>query len=121
MAELKRNMIELIVNPQEVAEGGEPEIKKYWTPAFISYEKTREAMELAAELEEKGNDPKGILTMLDKLENFTVEIYNNQFTVEELRRCLHAPDGLGELANQLRFISDGQQSETTKKFLAKKN
>src|SRR5690625_1850050 len=34
MANLKRNMMELIVNPEEVAEGGEPEIKKYWTPAF---------------------------------------------------------------------------------------
>ncbi len=35
MANLKRNMIELVGNPEEVLNGGEVEIQRFWTPPFL--------------------------------------------------------------------------------------
>jgi hypothetical protein len=119
MAELKRNMIELVVNPQEVAEGGEPEVKKYWTPAFIPFTKVREAMELAAELE-KG-ETENVAESMDKLADFVTDLYGGQFTKDELYNGLHAPSAIPVIQEQILFVAQGQQSQATKNFLAKKN
>ena len=119
MAELKRNMIELVVNPQEVAEGGEPELKKYWTPAFIPFTKVREAMELAAELE-KG-ETENVAESMDKLADFVTDLYGGQFTKDELYGGLHAPSAVQVLQEQILFIAQGQQSEGTLNFLRAKN
>ena len=119
MAELKRNMIELVVNPQEVAEGGEPEVKKYWTPAFIPFTKVREAMELASELEKGDTDDFG--KSVDKLVDFVTDVYGNQFTKDELYNGIHAPTAIETLQEQIMFIAQGQQSQSTKNFLEKKN
>lgn len=119
MAELKRNMIELVVNPQEVEEGGEPEIKKYWTPVFIPFTKVREAMDLATKLEKGDVGDYG--SLLDELAEFVTGVYGNQFTKDELYDGLHAPQAIEILQEQILFIAQGQQSESTKKFLAKKN
>lgn len=119
MANLKRNMIELVSNPQEFAEGGEPEIKKYWTPAFIPFTKVREAMQLAAELED--NDTSNFSESVDKLADFVTSVYGDQFTKDDLYNGLHAPDAISVIQEQVFFIAQGQQSDSTKKFLAKKN
>lgn len=113
-------MLELVTNPQEVAEGGEPEFKKYWTPPFITYAKTREAVSLAAKMDKEGNDTEKIGGIFDELENFVVELYDNKFTLDELRNGLHGPDALMTLSTQLRFVSDGVQSEGTQTFLKEK-
>lgn len=114
-------MMELVTNQEEIAEGGEPQFKKYWTPAFVSYQKTREAMSLAAKMQKEGDDPTKIIGLLDEIENFIVELYENKFTLEELRGGLHGPDAFPILIAQVHFISDGEQSSDTKKFLQEKN
>lgn len=119
MANLKRNMIELVVNPEEVVEGAEPEIKKYWTPAFIPFTKVREAMDLAAELEKAEGEEYS--SLIDKLADFIVSVYGKQFTKDDLYNGIHAPDAIKTFQEQIFFIAQGQQSEATKNFLAKKN
>lgn len=119
MANLKRNMIELVTNPQEVAEGGEPEVKKYWTPAFIPFTKVREAMSIAAEMESE--DTTDYSEFLDKLADYVTDLYGRQFTKDDLYNGLHAPDAVSVLQEQIFFIAQGQQSESTKDFLTKKN
>ena len=119
MANLKRNMIELIKNPEEVAQGAEVEIEKIWTPAFISLDVTYEAMDLMDKLEadEEMSGKEVLDLLLDFVGN---KIYNGQVTVDDLRKRLHAPDAIKTLQEQVLFIAQGQQSDATKSFLEKK-
>lgn len=123
MANLKRNMIELIKNPEEVINGGEVELEKYWTPPFIPLDVTYESMDLMAKLEKMDADgSEDVREMLDMLVDFTAnKVYGKQFTEEDLKNRLHAPDALETLQRQVMFIAQGQQTDETKKFLEKKN
>lgn len=116
MANLKRNMIELV---KEVKEG-EIVTEKYLTPPFIPFDVTYVAVELAEELQ----NPSSELSereILDRLVDFVAkEVYKDQFTSAELRSGLHAPDAAGVLQDQVMFIAQGQQNDETKKFLEKK-
>lgn len=119
MANLKRNMIELVKNPDEVLKGGEVEVEKYWTPAFIPFSVIRDAVQVQTEIE-KGDMTE--LEMIDKLADFVANnIYAGQFTKDDIYNRLHAPNGTDELQAQLMFVANGQQSDSTKKFLEKKN
>lgn len=123
MANLKRNLIELITNPEEAAEGAEVETKKYWTPAFIPMSVTYQAADLVTEIDgSNGEDKIGERELIGKLIDFVAnDIYKGQFTREELENGLHAPSAITTLQEQIVFISQGQQSDETKKFLEKKN
>ncbi|MCA1029360.1 hypothetical protein LCM23_25445 [Cytobacillus kochii] len=123
MANLKRNMIELVTNPEEAATGAEVETKKYWTPAFVPMSVTYQAADLITQIEKpKEGEEIGERELIEKLIEFTVnDIYKGQFTREELESGLHAPDAITTLQEQILFIAQGQQSESTKKFLEKKN
>lgn len=121
MANLKRNMIELIKNPDEVIKGGEPEFDKYWTSPFIPLDVTLEAVDFAEEIEAgdnvKGKESDAIL----KLAEFVArKIYNEQFTIDDIKTKLHAPNAIEELQSQILFIARGEQTDATKKFLEKK-
>jgi hypothetical protein len=116
MANLKRNMIELV---KEVKEG-EIVTEKYLTPVFIPFDVTYKAVDLASEWQDSGSK-KTEREMLDTLIDFVAnDVYNGQFTVTELKKGLHAPDAAKVLYDQVQFISQGQQDEETKKFLEKK-
>lgn len=119
MANLKRNMIELV---KEVKEG-EIVTEKYLTPIFIPFSVVYEAIDLTEEMD-KGEGNKNSLSekeMIDKLIDFVANrIYNKQFTKEELFNGLHAPDAIETLQRQIMFVAQGQQTDETKKFLAKK-
>lgn len=113
MANLKRNMIELI---KEVKEG-EIVTQKYLTPVFIPFSIIYEALDMI----EKINKSKKEKDLLDKMIDFVAtRIYNNQFTKEELFNGLHAPDASRILYEQILFITQGAQSDDTKKFLTSK-
>lgn len=116
MANLKRNMIELV---KEVKEG-EIVTEKYLTPVFIPLSVVYEAMDLTAELDNEDNKTSE-KDMIDKLLDFVAnKIYKDQFTKEDLTNGLHAPDAINALQAQILFIAQGQQTDETKKFLAEK-
>ncbi|MGE6894478.1 phage tail assembly chaperone G [Priestia flexa] len=120
MANLKRNTIELVQNLEEVLEGGEVELKKYWTPPFIPWRVTREATEMLAELQSATGSKKE-LEMVDKMADFVANrIYQGQFSVDDLYDRLHAPDAAATIYQQIQFITDGQQTDSKNVSPAKK-
>ncbi|WP_350300594.1 phage tail assembly chaperone G [Peribacillus frigoritolerans] len=119
MANLKRNMIELV---KEVKEG-EIVTEKHLTPIFIPFSVVYEAVDLTQEMEksEKEKNASSEKEMIDKLLEFVAnKIYNKQFTKEDLFNGLHAPDAIQTLQEQIIFVAQGRQTDETKKFLAKK-
>ncbi|PKR82562.1 phage tail assembly chaperone G [Heyndrickxia camelliae] len=113
MANLKRNMIELV---KEVKEG-EIVTEKFLTPIFIPLSVVYEAIDIIDETENISERE-----LIDKLLDFvTNRIYNKQFTKDDLINGLHAPNAMETLMEQVTFIAQGQQNEETKKFLAKKS
>lgn len=122
MANLKRNMIELVKNPDEVLKGGEAETEKYWTTPFLPMDVTYEAMDLMDKITAGDKDENASQRdLVDLLVDFTVKkIYGGQFTAKDLKKGLHAPDAITTLQGQVMFVAQGQQSDETKKFLAKK-
>lgn len=117
MANLKRNMIELVKNKEEVLNGGEVELERYWTPAFIPFTKVREAIQISQEME---SDDTSELEAIDKLASFIVDVYGKQFTKDELYDRIHAPDAIATMRENLEFIAGGQQSNETRTFLENK-
>lgn len=125
MANLKRNMIELIKNPEEAAKGEEPEIEKVWTPSFIPFRVSYEATKL--DMEFMNSEDKSELEMVDRLVDFVAdEIYDGKITKDDIFNRMHAPgsdDGksaLRTLQDQIVFASRGVQTGETKNFLKQK-
>lgn len=120
MANLKRHMIELV---EEVKEG-EVVTKKYLTPVFIPFSVVYEAIDMTHEIDQSEQEKTTATEkeVMDKLLDFVAtKVYNNQFTREQLFNGLHAPDAVQILQEQIIFVSQGQQNDETKKFLAKKS
>ncbi|OIK11975.1 hypothetical protein BIV60_17120 [Bacillus sp. MUM 116] len=120
MANLKRNMIELV---KEVKEG-EIITEKYLTPVFIPFSVVYEAMDMTQEIEksEENKSAASERELIEKLLDFVAnKVYNKQFTKEDLFNGLHAPDAIQTLQEQIIFVAQGRQNDETKKFLAEKN
>ncbi|MCC2250493.1 hypothetical protein JUJ52_11025 [Virgibacillus sp. AGTR] len=118
MANLKRNMLELVKNPEEVMNGGEVEIEKHWTPAFIPFRVCRDAIQLFDDLETDMEMSEA--DKFDKLADFVAnEIYAGKITKDDIYNRLHAPEGKDALYDQVLFVAHGQQSNDTKNYLAK--
>lgn len=112
---LKQNMIELV---KEVKDG-EVIMEKYFTPYFIPLSVTYQAINLHREWSKVNADNE--LEFIQKLVGFIAkEIYDNQFTKEQIEKGLHAPSAIDVLLEQLMFVTRGHQNDETKKFLAKK-
>jgi hypothetical protein len=106
-------MIEIV---KEVKEG-EIVTQKYLTPVFIPFSIIYEALDMIEEI----NEAKTEKDLLDKMIDFVAaRIYNNQFSKEELFNGLHAPDASRILYEQILFITQGAQSDDTKKYLTNK-
>ncbi|WP_026572502.1 phage tail assembly chaperone G [Bacillus sp. UNC438CL73TsuS30] len=120
MANLKRNMIELV---KEVKEG-EIVTKKYLTPVFIPFSVVYEAIDMTEQIDKSDSNKNASSEreLIDKLMDFVAnKIYKGQFTKEELFNGLHAPDAIQTLQEQIVFVAQGKQTDETKKFLAKKS
>lgn len=116
MANLKRNMIELV---KEVKEG-EIITEKFLTPPFIPLSVVYQAIDLNVESMKMTEENEK--EYVEKLADFVVnDIYKNQFTKEQLINGLHAPDAIKTLTEQVIFITRGRQTDETKKYLAKKD
>lgn len=122
MAKLSRTYIELVKNPDEVLNGGEAEIEKVWTPAFISWGTVRQAMQTLMEYE---NEAKSEFEVIDKMEEFVAnDVFGGKITVDDLRNRLHAPNAIQALKNIVEFVAYGdpeQEANETRAFLEKKN
>ena len=113
MANLKRNMIELVLEVKE----GEIVTKKYVTPVFIPLSVVYEAIDLMAELNSRKSG-QAEKDMIDKVLKFVAEkVYNNQFTRDDLFNYLHGPGAINELFMQVLFVARGEQTEEAKKYL----
>lgn len=125
MSKLKREMIELIKNPEGVNKGDEPEIEKVWTVPFISFGMSREAVTLLNDV--LGNTKISDDDKNDKIIDFLSEkAFGGKITKEDIYNRLPGP-GFNEKGNAqetlehiLFFIASGQQSDDTKNFLAEK-
>lgn len=125
MSNLKREMIELIKNPEEVNNGAEPEFEKVWTVPFISFKTSREAVSLLNDAignEEMSDDDKN-----DKITDFLAEnAFGNKITKNDLYNRLPGPgfkdrgNAQAVLEEVLMFVAGGGQSDSTKNFLAGK-
>lgn len=121
MAKLKRNMIKLVKNPEEAIKGAEIEFETFWTTPFLPASVTYEAMDLADQMDDEKN-PKTARETVDLLGTFISEkVYGGQFKLEDLQNRFHGPDLIKELQDQIYFVAQGQQTDETKNFLAKKN
>ena len=113
MANLKRNMIELILDVKE----GEIVTKKYVTPVFIPLSVVYEAIDVMADLSSRktGDAEKD---MIDNVLTFVSEkVYKNQFTRDDLFNGLHGPVAINELFMQVLFVARGEPTEEAKKYL----
>ncbi|APC48297.1 hypothetical protein BME96_09010 [Virgibacillus halodenitrificans] len=118
MANLKRNMLELVKNPEAIVKGEEPEIEKIWTPAFIPLRVARDAIQLYNDIDVEDMSE---FDKFDKIADFVAnEIFAGKITKDDIFNRLHAPGGKNVLMEQIIFIAQGQQSDDTKNFLAKK-
>ncbi|HCD6324573.1 TPA: hypothetical protein PIL09_001961 [Staphylococcus aureus] len=119
MAKLKRNIIQLVEDPK----ANEIKLQTYLTPHFISFEIVYEAMDLiyeAMDLIDDIEDENSTMKpreIADRLMDMVVKIYDNQFTVKDLKERMHAPDGMNALREQVIFITQGQQTEETRNFI----
>src|SRR5699024_10114436 len=124
MANLKRNMIELVKNPVEANKGGEIETERFWTPVHMTLKGMYEALDLYEEMAniESSKAKKSFRYAMDLMMDFIAnKAYNGQFTKDDLLERLHAPDARNTLQEQIGFIASGETSESTKNFLANKN
>ncbi|HCV8003435.1 hypothetical protein WMI10_10350 [Staphylococcus aureus] len=106
MAKLKRNIIQLVEDPK----ANEIKLQTYLTPHFISFEIVYEAMDLIDDIEDENSTMKP-REIADRLMDMVVKIYDNQFTVKDLKERMHA------LREQVIFITQGQQTEETRNFI----
>lgn len=123
MANLKRNMIKLVRNPKEAAKGAEIDFETFWTSPYIPASVVYEALDLADMLQdEKKMEKMKEKEVAELLEKFVVnKLYVDQFTSNDLRNKFHGPDYMKMLQEQVMFISQGQQNDETKNYLAKKS
>lgn len=121
---MKQNMIELVKEVKTAKDGEEQVVTEtYWSSSFIPAKLIYEANDIAEEFEEmEQGDMEAEKKAIDRLLTFLSEsVYGNKFTKTELWEGIHAPDLYKVLQEQLVFMTRGQQSEDTKKFLEKKN
>lgn len=126
MANLKRNMIELVKNPEGVNNGDEPELEKVWTPGFLSLRVARDATQLYNEL--VNDEDTSEFDKFDKMVDFVAnEIYAGKIKKDDIYDRMHAPgmEGAGSakenIEEQIIFAAQGMQSESTKVFLERKD
>ncbi len=109
---MKRNYIKLVKDPK----AKNITFETFVTPEFIPLRKVVEASALKkASKDSEADDMEIFVTMAD----FVSDIYNRQFTVDDILDRLHAPDAMEELQQQVEFIAQGHMSDERKKELAK--
>ncbi|MCF1633072.1 phage tail assembly chaperone G [Tetragenococcus koreensis] len=115
----KRNFIKLVQVDKKgnavTDTEGNAKYDTFITPTQIPFRKIYDAADLMDNQEEAKSTKENMDEMLDMV----VDIYNKQFTKNDLLDRLHAPDAVEELQQQIEFIAQGQLDDERKKELAK--
>lgn len=114
---MKRNFIKLVNNGEDVAKkNAEPKYDTFVTPSFIPLRKMYEATDVMEEMQSGKTSEK---QAFDMLMDMVVDIYEKQFTRDDVLDRLHSPDAMEELQQQVQFVSEGQMDDERKKELKK--
>lgn len=101
MAKQNQTMsIELVT---DVKDNGELVTKEYYTPNFIPFSKLMKATATLDKLEDKSE-----MEAMDEMMQVICDLYNNQFTTDQLMDGLHAPDAVRVIRENIEFISTGE-------------
>ena len=95
---------------------GNAKYDTFITPTQIPFRKIYDAADL---MDGEGEGDKSSKEGFDEMLDMVVDIYNNQFTKDDLLDRLHAPDAIEELQQQIQFIAQGQMDDERKKELAR--
>ena len=116
----KRNFIKLIQIDKKgnavTDSEGNAKFDTYITPTQIPFRKIYDAADL---MDGASDENTSALENIDQMLAMVVDIYNDQFTKDDLLDRLHSPDAVEELQQQIQFIAQGQMDEERKKELAK--
>ena len=113
----KRNFIKLVKLDDEgkakVNAEGNVQYETFITPTMIPFRKIYDATDLMDNSGEESSKKS-----MDEMLNMVVDIYNGQFTKDDLLDRLNAPDAVDELTQQIEFIASGAMDDERKKELA---
>ena len=96
----KQMSIELI---QEVKDNGELVTQEFKSPTFIPFSKLMKDTKQLEKLEDKSE-----MEAMDEMMQVICDLYNNQFTPDQLMDGLHAPDAVRVIRENIEFISTGE-------------
>lgn len=100
---LKQMQIELV---KDVKDNGELETEVFYSPKFIPFSKLIKATKTLEAVEDKPE-----MEAMDEMFQVVADLYNNQFTAQELMDGLHAPDAVKVIRENIEFISTGELPE----------
>ncbi|MGX0210222.1 phage tail assembly chaperone G [Staphylococcus epidermidis] len=116
----KRNFIKLVQVDKKgnavTDTEGNAKYDTFITPTQIPFRKIYDAADL---MDDASDEETSAQENIDQMLDMVVDIYNNQFTKDDLLDRLHAPDAVEELQQQIQFIAQGQMDEERKKELAR--
>ena len=116
----KRNFIKLVQVDKKgnavTDSEGNAKFDTYITPTQIPFRKIYDAADL---MDGTSDESTSAQENIDQMLDMVVDIYNNQFTKDDLLDRLHAQDAVEELQQQIQFIAQGQMDDERKKQLAK--
>ena len=116
----KRNFIKLVQVDKKgnavTDSEGNAKFDTYITPTQIPFRKIYDAADL---MDGASDENTSAQENIDQMLDMVVDIYNDQFTKDDLLDRLHEPDAVEELQQQIQFIAQGQMDEERKKELAK--
>lgn len=116
----KRNFIKLVQVDKKgnavTDTEGNAKYDTFITPTQIPFRKIYDAADL---MDGASDENTSAQENIDQMLDMVVDIYNNQFTKDDLLDRLHSPDAVEELQQQIQFIAQGQMDEERKKQLAK--
>lgn len=112
---MKRNFIKICTNLKEVNDKGvEALYKTYVSGTAIPFRKVMDAVLIEKKAEsDEVSEAEGILEMFQVV----CDLYENQFTTDDLMDGLHAPDAMDEIREQIRFFASGEMADQRKKEL----
>lgn len=116
----KRNFIKLVQVDKKgnavTDTEGNAKYDTFITPTQIPFRKIYDAADL---MDGASDENTSAQENIDQMLDMVVDIYNNQFTKDDLLDRLHSPDAVEELQQQIQFIAQGQMDEERKKELAR--